>query len=301
MAPSEWERTFRGWTGPSSDTEQEKCANAERAVKSAIKASATLARRNVSVFTQGSYRNNTNVKIESDVDICVLCTDTIDLDFTFGKGLDLAAVGLEPATYAYADFKSEVEAALVAHFGKAAVHRGDKAFDIHENSYRVDADVVACFEHRRYTGTADRFSAIKGTAFRPDSGGLILNWPDQHYANGVKKNDATSRRFKQLVRIVKRLRYYMEEQGVAAAKGIPSYLVECLVWNVPNGDFGHSNYVADIRHVLAHLYNNTTSDEGCGEWGEVNELKYLFRPWQPWSRQQAHAFVDAAWDFIGFS
>ena len=34
--------------------------------------------------------------------------------------------------------------------------------------------------------------------------------------------------------------------------------------------------------------------------GEVNELKYLFRSGQPWTRQQAYGFVAAAWNYIGF-
>jgi hypothetical protein len=43
-----------------------------------------------------------------------------------------------------------VQAALVRKFGLAGVHRGDKAFDIHANTYRVDADVVATFAHGQY-------------------------------------------------------------------------------------------------------------------------------------------------------
>jgi len=38
----------------------------------------------------------------------------------------------------------------------------------------------------------------------------------------------------------------------------------------------------------------------CSEWGEVSELKYLFRSPQKWTREQAHKFIDAAWDYIGF-
>ena len=51
---------------------------------------------------------------------------------------------------------------------------------------------------------------------------------------------------------------------------------------------------------LAHLWNETRTDETCKEWGEENELKYLFRPSQPWNRDQVNAFLQAAWDYIGF-
>ena len=51
--------------------------------------------------------------------------------------------------------------------------------------------------------------------------------------------------------------------------------------------------------ALAYLFNNTRTDEECSEWGEVSELKYLFRGPQKWTRAQAHAFISAAWDYLG--
>ena len=46
--------------------------------------------------------------------------------------------------------RNDVEKALQSHFGSQSIVRGIKAFDIHENTYHIDADAVACFEHRRY-------------------------------------------------------------------------------------------------------------------------------------------------------
>jgi len=45
-----------------------------------------------------------------------------------------------------------VETALKNYFGSDKVIRGNKAFDIHANSYRVDADVVPAFAYRHYNG-----------------------------------------------------------------------------------------------------------------------------------------------------
>jgi hypothetical protein len=92
----------------------------------------------------------------------------------------------------------------------------------------------------------------------------------------------------------------MADAGYEAAQPIPSYLIECLVWNVPNEYLGHDTFRADVHHALAHLWNETRSDEACKEWGEVNELKYLFRTGQPWNRNQVNTFLQAAWDYIGF-
>lgn len=290
-----WEKTFESWGQPPSQAEQEKCENAERAVKKAIAASAALAERSIDVFAQGSYANRTNVRQDSDVDICVLCRDVFF--FRLPLGATREQYGLtNPATYSYSQFKNEVEAALVKYFDRATVTRGNKAFNLHENTYRIDADIVPCFKHRRYTAPE---AYHEGTELLPDSGAEVINWPRQNYDNGVQKNSDTGRRFKAIVRIMKRLRNHMVDEGIASAKVIPSFLIECLVWNVPNDGFGHDTYTEDVRYTIARLWNETRSDDTCGEWGEINELKYLFRG-QPWTREQVNAFLQAAWDRIGF-
>lgn len=182
------------------------------------------------------------------------------------------------------------------------VTRGNKAFDIHENNYRIDADAVACFEYRYYTyrDVYGTYSYRSGTEFFPDNGGEVINYPDQHYDNGVAKNKATGNRFKYITRVLKRLRNEMADNNVAEAEPIASYLIECLVWNCPNEAFGHQLYSDDVRYVIAHTWNETRSDEQCKEWVEVNGLKYLFHVLQPWTRKQANDFLYAAWNYIGF-
>ncbi len=93
----------------------------------------------------------------------------------------------------------------------------------------------------------------------------------------------------------------MDDKGIATAKPIPGFLVECLVSNVPDEHFGHNTYTAEIMAVLAFLFNNTKTDKECTEWVEVSGLKWLFRGPQPWTRTQAHAFINDAWDYIGFT
>lgn len=297
------EATFQSWAKPSSDTEDEKRDNAIRAVRGAVAAHRGLSARNVTVLAHGSYANNTEVRQESDVDIFVLYTgtDAFFIDFSSANGFNRQDAGLITAAFPYSQFKDEVQEALLERFGQRAVSRGTKAFDVHENTYRVDADVVACWRHRRYTtrDNAGNYLYLLGVEFVSDTGVHIVNWPEQHYENGVAKNERTKTHFKHLVRIIKRLRYDMEAAGVTEAKPIPSFLIECLVWNVPDEGFLHSRYTDDVRYVLAHLYNETHSYDRCKEWGEINELKYLFRG-GPWTWEQAHAFLSAAWDYLGF-
>lgn len=291
----DWESTFRAWGQSPSQTEREKCENAERAIRKAIAASSSLATRSITVFAQGSYANRTNVRQDSDVDICVMCGDVFFFDLP--PGVQREHYGIQPASYEYSQFKNEVNSALVNYFGSSAVTRGNKAFDVHANTYRVDADVVPVFGYRRYT-SATAYHA--GTKFQSDMGVDVINWPQQNYDNGVAKNGRTGERFKAMVRILKRLRNEMMGAGHTAADPIPSFLNECLVWNVPDENFNHTGYIADVRHVIAHLWNETRSDSTCNEWGEINELKYLFRGLQPWTREQVNAFLHAAWNYIGF-
>ncbi len=295
----DWEATFSSWSAGPSQTEQQRAENAERQVREAINASAKLNRRNIHVFTQGSYRNRVNVRKDSDVDIGVLCFDTFFPEYPDDNTKMLLEKSVTSATYTYATFKNELEEALVAHFGRAAVTRGSKAFDIKANSYRVEADVAAFFEHRRYTSATNYLSGVEMIPddFKPL---MIRNWPEQHYENGVKKNTATSRRYKRIVRVLKSLSNEMSSKGIASAKSAPSFLVECLVWNTPNDYLSRSTYHSAVRATLAHVFNQTRADESCSEWGEVSELKYLFRASQPWSRASAHQFISDAWDYVGY-
>lgn len=187
---------------------------------------------------------------------------------------------------------------MTSYFRNGAVYRGNKAFDVHETSYHVEADVAVFFEHRRYS-TDGKY--LSGVELRPDNGGRVINWPERHYQNGVEKNKNTSRAYKSLVRILKALCIEMSRQNIQQAKDVSGFLIECLVWNVPNSDFSRSDWTGVVRACLAHLFNNTKAEEKCKDWGEVNELKYLFRSGQKWTRQQAFLFIDKAWDYIGFS
>jgi len=235
------------------------------------------------------------------VDVCVRYNGAFFDHYPEGKTRD--DFGNVASSIGYGDFKDMVGKALTSYLGGLGVTRGNKAFDVHENTYRIDADVVPTFEHRRYTGrhsldgTAEYLS---GVAFLPDKGAMIINWPDQNYENGVLRNDETGRIYKRVIRILKRLRNAMQEDKIAGAENIASFLIESLVWNAPLEAFKHETYTEDVRYVIANVFNHTRMDNACSEWGEVNELKYLFRPSQPWTREQANRFLDSAWNYIGF-
>ena len=308
----DWESQFTTWAKPPSKTETEKMERAEKGIRDAIGASTKLAEHDIVVFPQGSYANRTNVAGESDVDICVVCRDVFFSDWAWvdkaartdpevRKALQREA-GISDTAYTYAEFKNDVGAALVARFGPPpAVERGDKVYDIHENTYRVESDCLPALETRhwqRFGGTLS--DATKGTEFVSDKGKRIQNFPAQQYANGVKKHTDTNRRFKKLVRILKNLRNEMDANKVPEAGPIPSFLVECLVWNVPNDTFGQATFYAELREVLRFLYHATKSDDACGKWHEENDIRFLFHVTQGWTHEEANAFILAAWTYVGY-
>ena len=272
-------------TQNTSKAQEERCQNAEKMIRNAIKASDSLNRRNISIFTQGSYANNTNTARNSDVDVGVVC---LDVNFTnYPEGMSDADFGLVTSEYKFETFKNEVGAALKTYFHDGTVTRGNKAFDIKATSYHVEADVAPFFEHRRYSASG---SYLDGVELRTDNGGKrVINWPDQHKKNGVSKNNDTGRRFKRLVRIVKSI-------NDETSNPVPGFLLECLMWNVPNMHFGHATYEQTLRSCLSYLHQNLKV-QASDEWGEVSELKYLFRG-NPWSKSDASAAVLKIWNQV---
>ena len=294
----DWEGVFSTWSKPPGKTEQERCDRAVQALKDAAAADPTLATRTVRTFPQGSYRNRTNVRQDSDVDVCVLCEDTFYYDLP--PGVSPHSVGITPATYMFGSFKNDVERALVNKFGRANVRRGNKAFDVNESSRRVDADAAPCFAYRLYvTGWSGGLQYHEGTALiADDTGRCISNFPQQQYDNGVAKNESTNRRFKRAVRIVKKLRHEMEGAGVASARTMASFLIESLIWNAPNSLFDTVSLRDMTQGVVAHLWGRTRDDASCSAWTEENGIKLLFHGSQSWTRAQANQFLYDAWNYV---
>src|SRR5690606_37421807 len=105
---------------------------------------------NYNAYLQGSYRNHTNTRGNSDVDVVV------ELDSSYyGNTSNLSESDLQSynkefssATYDWSAFRNDVFAALSAHYGKGRVEFGTKTLKV-TTSY-LEADVVVCLQHRWY-------------------------------------------------------------------------------------------------------------------------------------------------------
>lgn len=296
-----WEPTFASWYQRASDSEQTRYQNTCKAINDALRGDARLSSYSFDVYPKGSYPAFTNVVRDSDVDIAAELTTFFNTDFVHdAQGLTLADVGVTPYTgdATLAAFKNDVQAALVAAFGSAAVDRGNKALHIHESSRSLKADVVPCVMHRSWTS---RFNSRTGIRLQNDArpADIILNYPKQHLEEGTKKNDATSRRYKRVVRILKRLENKMVDENVI--EPVPSFLIESAVYNVPNPVFERDSWTGRVEGSLAHIFHGTKTDAciASDDWLEVNRCKYLFASQQSWTPETANGFALAAWQYLG--
>lgn len=196
------------------------------------------------IFLQGSYANDTNIRgAESDIDIavCITSSNYYDLDNLSDAEKECFNSSLSPGNYSFKDFREELFAWLQANFG-AGVKSGNKAIFVPGNGSRRDADVLPCFEHRRYMSFPSRAQATyrEGICFWSKKGNKIVNYPVQHSDNCTSKHQATSSRFKPNVRVMKNIRNKMVDGGYIEDGTAPSYFLEGMLWNVTNGEFSSS-------------------------------------------------------------
>ena len=258
------EDMLNDYSQPLSETENNHCKNAIRMIADALKSIGFTDDRNeirslypdtyayslelrnqngrkIKIFIQGSYANNTNVKTKSDVDIAVIQEDIFTTEYRKNTAFPQSdsLYGFVKAKPSDKTFKDEVLECLRNKFGND-VERKNKSIKVHGNTYRKDADTVPCRRYRDYRQNYgnDPLNYIGGVVIKADDGEIIINYPEQHIENGKNKNNNTNHYYKKFVRIMKKMRYLMEEssnyEDVTAAKNVNSFMLESLLWNVDN-------------------------------------------------------------------
>ena len=285
---------------PASNTEETKLQNAEAILRTALAASPILQSSKYEIFGQGSYANNTNIRLNSDIDINVCYTDAFFYDVPTGKtGQDY---GITPVNYTFLDYKNDIEKMLVSYYGRSEVIRKNKCITVKGNTYRIQIDVVPTWMYRSYD-YAYNSNYVEGVAFNADNQyDKIVNFPKQHKENGVNKNNNTLRRFKRLTRILKNIRIRMETDNYHSNKNITSFLLECLAYNVST-----ATYIKNVdgclwndilNDALIYLWNSTKEDTVIyDKWVEVSELLCLMRG-HKWSRQDVNSYMNSMWNYL---
>jgi hypothetical protein len=93
-----------------------------------------------------------------------------------------------------------------------------------------------------------------------------------------------------MVRVFKNLRTKLVDEGVLGSDVAPSYYIEGLLYNVPNGKFG-ATYEASFVNALNWLLKADRSQFVC-----ANEQYSLLRgdPNVTWTAANCGEFLDAA-------
>lgn len=286
---------------PASDHEETKLQNAESILRRALSASTIIPSSKYEIFGQGSYANNTNIRLNSDIDINVCYTD----GFYYGipQGKTISDYGIIPASYTFQAYKDDIERMLVAFYGRSEVIRKNKCLTVRGNTNRIQIDVVPTWVYRRYDYVDNR-NYIEGVVLFADDNKYrkVINYPKQHLENGIDKNIKTLRRFKRLTRILKNIRIKMEDNSYYSNENITSFLLECLAFNVPTTIYTKNRYCCTwndiLKDAIYYLWDNTKEESSVYyEWGEVSELLYLMRG-HKWTRQDVHDYMYWMWNYL---
>jgi hypothetical protein len=247
------------------------------------------------IYLQGSYRNFTNIRGDSDVDVVVEFTSVF-----YSNKLELPPNQLDEFNDSYSDGKytlSDIKKAIItrleSHYGKNYVDVGNKSIKVLANSGRLDCDVVCCAEYREYRGFSSQNTGdyVKGIVFwTTHTNEKVINFPKLHYDNGVNKNSDCSSNYKPTVRIVKNMKSRITK-SIA-----PSYFIECLMYNILYSNYIRATYSDTIVSILNSL--NNFQDAELKKLICQNEQRYLFGASdQQWDLNNCKTFISQLIEF----
>ncbi len=299
LADADRRAMLRRWSQPPSPAEMQRLERAERMVRSAVAAHPAFADVDISVEAKGSYANNTNVRHDSDVDIKVELHDPYV--HAFEPKLNFMARQLRndyQGPWTAGHLRDEVGTALAAAFDDVDAGHNVAFYVPEVAGSRPSTDVVPCYTFRQYQNTACT-QWDEGSIVYTRDGGKIVNWPRQQLINGRDKNARTNHRYKFVVRALKAVENDLA--GLGEIDALPSYLMECLTYNVPDqvltGDTLDEAFCGAIAHLRGRL------NAFWGDWREMrepNEMKRVFQDGQKWKVQDARQLLEAAWSHLAY-
>lgn len=230
------------------------------------------------VFLQGSYKNDTNLRRDSDVDIVVQLSTRVRPKVASLNGPQLKQNQSHKYSYdKWGSFRSHVLKALKAKYGTKAVTPGRKSLKLEKGGNPAAADVVVTLKFK--TGIA---------LYLPDEHRWTVSYPQQHYVRGRKKERATNNRYKRTIRIFKSARNTLVETKAISKATTSSYFIECLLYNVPNGLFKPS-FGESYFGIVEYLKTANLKQFEC-----QNGVQHLFGSSKDlWSLDDAQRFIQA--------
>ncbi len=230
------------------------------------------------LFLQGSYKNDTNLRRDSDVDLVVQLAVRIR-----PKVAELSRHQLEQdqshilAYEKWRSFRVQVLNALRATYGIEAVTPGRKSLKLAKGKIPTAADVVVTLRH----GSGIAF-------YLSDEHRWVVSYPQQHHDRGLTKELATIGMYKRTIRMFKAIRNHLVEKDVIKDGTVPSYFIECLLFNVPDNLFKPSlgqSYSGIVEYLASTDLQKFRCQNGVRElFGSSRDL---------WSVDKAYGVVGA--------
>ena len=241
---------------------------------------------------QGSYRNSTHVRRQSDVDVVVQLTSLPVRDGSllpdFQKRL-LEERFPEPE-YGWRPFRRDVLKAITNAFGESRVREGKKTLKLVMESPDIPVDVVVAVRHLKYTEYSGQrsYKNIEGLGlYLPTETRWTVSYPHIHRRNGVKKEKSTNWWFRRCIRMFKNARTQLVEEGRLGPATARSYQIECLLYNLPDRLLGGSCQSA-YSSALYWLARNDLTQFSC-----QNQLVRLFDGGpHSWTEKDARTLIN---------
>ncbi|WP_108671070.1 hypothetical protein [Peribacillus acanthi] len=232
---------------------------------------------------QGSYVNFTGIKDNSDVDLVIKLSNYIK------SNIDLTPMyeNINTPPYTFPTFKEDLFKTLINFYGKDKVLVDSKSIkvNIEEDFW---ADVVPAFQYYNCKFIDTELKVIKGIYLETENGEPIINYPNQHQANGQRKSNETNEVSRVMVRVFKNAKTYLVQNQIIDKKVAPSYFIENLIYNVPN-EYFTNNLQETFLNILNYLNLANLETFKC-----QNEHDYIFgdKVWH-WNTKDAHTFIKA--------
>ena len=82
---------------------------------------------------------------------------------------------------------------------------------------------------------------------------------------------------------------------------ITSFLLECLLWNIPDRIFNdYETWQDRLKESICFLYHQTKEEHDCSNWCEVSGLLYLFSSDRKWSRADVNTYLLNLWRYLEY-
>lgn len=197
-------------------------------------------------------------------------------------------------------WRAAVVDALNLAFGEDSVDTSGKiAINIRAvEGSRPSAYVVPSFDYRRFDNSTRTIRQDGSCVFPTDGGDKVVNWPQQQLENGRNLNNATNHRYKNYVRALKNAENFLAAEG--NIEELPSYFMECLVFNVSTPTLSFGNLDDGFRATLRELWQLLDSENNDRKMVEPNRMKWLFTSDKKWSLQDGKDLVLATWRYLEY-